>query len=114
MPRLEPELARERLASLSQWHHDEPRGTIARQFTFADFPQAFAFMTQIAIMAEKNNHHPEWFNIYNRVGITLTTHDVKGLSQRDIDLAHYADEAFARFQPNTKGIASCRANQSKL
>ena len=54
-------------------------------------------MTQFALMAEKSNHHPEWCNVYNRVDITLTTHDVGGLSQRDIDLASYADTAFERF-----------------
>ena len=97
MQRLEPELARRRLASITHWSHDERRGAITREFNFADFAQAFAFMTQVALVAEKNNHHPEWFNVYNRVDITLTTHDVGGLSQRDIDLARYADEAFERF-----------------
>jgi 4a-hydroxytetrahydrobiopterin dehydratase len=97
MQRLEPELARRRLASVTHWRHDEHRGAITREFTFTDFAQAFAFMTQVALMAEKSNHHPEWFNVYNRVDITLTTHDVGGLSQRDIDLARYADETFERF-----------------
>ena len=97
MNRLTPELVRELLAPLQQWHHDEHRGAIAREFVFADFTQAFAFMTQLALMAEKRNHHPEWSNVYNRVDITLTTHDVGGLSRRDIDLARYADAAFERF-----------------
>ncbi|MDB5731298.1 MAG: transcriptional coactivator/pterin dehydratase [Variovorax sp.] len=97
MQRLEPGHARALLAPLRHWRHDECRGTIAREFTFTDFMQAFSFMTQIALAAEKSNHHPEWFNVFNRVDITLTTHDVGGLSQRDIDLARHADEAFERF-----------------
>lgn len=97
MPKLALELARELLAPLKHWRHDERRGAITREFIFADFAQAFAFMTQVALVAEKNNHHPEWFNVYNRVDITLTTHDAGGLSQRDIELARYADEAFERF-----------------
>ena len=104
MPKLVPELARELLAPLKHWRHDERRGAITREFIFADFAQAFAFMTQVALMAEKTNHHPEWFNVYNRVDITLTTHDAGGLSQRDIDLARYADAAFERFaEPATRG-----------
>jgi 4a-hydroxytetrahydrobiopterin dehydratase len=95
--RLTPELARELLAPLAQWHHDESRGAIRREFVFADFAEAFAFMTQIALVADRSNHHPEWSNVYNRVDITLTTHDVDGLSQRDIDLARYADAVFERF-----------------
>jgi 4a-hydroxytetrahydrobiopterin dehydratase len=97
MQRLDPARARELLACLPRWRHDERRGAITREFTFADFTQAFAFMTQIALVAEKNNHHPEWSNVFNRVTITLTTHDADGLSQRDIDLARCADEAFERF-----------------
>lgn len=97
MPRLDPEAARELVATLHEWRHDESRGAIARVFMFADFAQAFAFMTQIALNAEKSDHHPEWCNVYSRVEIVLTTHDVGGLSQRDIDLARYADEAYERF-----------------
>ena len=85
------------LATLKHWQHDQERVAITREFVFADFSQAFAFMTQVAIQSEKRNHHPEWSNVYNRVTITLTTHDVNGLSQRDIDLARYADAAFANF-----------------
>ncbi|MEC4720928.1 4a-hydroxytetrahydrobiopterin dehydratase [Noviherbaspirillum sp. CPCC 100848] len=85
------------LAALPEWKHDAGRDAISREFAFADFGEAFAFMTQIAIVAEKRNHHPEWFNVYNKVAITLTTHDANGLTQRDADLAAYADAAFARF-----------------
>ena len=95
--KLSPVAAAELLAKLKHWQHDEKRDAITREFVFADFAQAFAFMTQIAVVAEKRNHHPEWFNVYNRVTITLTTHDVDGLSQRDIDLARYADAAFANY-----------------
>jgi 4a-hydroxytetrahydrobiopterin dehydratase len=97
MNKLSPELARELLAPLKAWRHDERRGAITREFIFADFAQAFSFMTQLALIAEKSDHHPEWFNVYNRVDITLTTHDVGGLSRRDSDLAHHADAAFERF-----------------
>jgi 4a-hydroxytetrahydrobiopterin dehydratase len=71
----------------------------SREFLLADFMQAFAFMTQIAIAAEKRNHHPEWSNVYNRVCITWTTHDVLGLSTNDIAMAGLCDQAFAGYQP---------------
>ena len=85
------------LAQNPAWRHDGGRGAITREFVFADFAQAFAFMTQLALRAEVRNHHPEWFNVYNRVSLTWTTHDVDGLSQLDIDMAQAADQAFARF-----------------
>ena len=75
------------LASLPEWTLvAEPEG-IRRRFTFADFSAAFGFMTRVALLAEQADHHPEWFNVYNRVDIMLTTHDAGGLSHRDIDLA---------------------------
>ena len=64
---------------------------ITRTITFDDFAQAFGFMTRVAIVAEKADHHPEWFNVYNRVEIRLTTHDAGGLSQRDVALARAID-----------------------
>ena len=63
---------------------------------FADFAEAFAFMTQVALIAEKRNHHPEWSNVYNKVEITWTTHDAGGLTDRDIELARACDAAFER------------------
>lgn len=60
---------------------------IMRTFRFADFSEAFAFMTRVALMAEKDDHHPEWFNVWNRVEITLTTHDAGGISRRDVKMA---------------------------
>ena len=83
------------LQALPLWKIDSNALAISREFVFPDFLLAFSFMTQIAILAEKHNHHPEWRNVYNRVEIALTTHDVQGLSQRDLDLAHSIDTAFA-------------------
>ena len=81
------------LQTLPDWRFDAARGgLIAREFTFRDFAQAFGFMAQIAVIAESRNHHPEWFNVYNRVDITLSTHDADGLTQRDIDLAREIDQ----------------------
>ena len=80
------------------WRHDADRGDrIRRDFTFDDFTQAFSFMTQVALAAEKRDHHPEWSNVYNRVAIVLTTHDVGGLSPKDIELSRCIDELHARF-----------------
>ncbi|WKB54927.1 4a-hydroxytetrahydrobiopterin dehydratase [Eleftheria terrae] len=97
LQRLDAAAARARLTQLPQWSLDEQRGAITREFLFADFAHAFAFMSHIALLAEQRNHHPEWFNVYNRVRITLTTHDVDGLSERDLELAARCDTAFARF-----------------
>lgn len=77
----------EALKRLAHWHYDADAKGIRRSFRFSDFAAAFGFMTHVAILAEKADHHPEWFNVYNRVDILLTTHDAGGLSQRDIDLA---------------------------
>ncbi|PLS23016.1 4a-hydroxytetrahydrobiopterin dehydratase [Neptunicoccus cionae] len=69
------------------WAKDDARGAIQKTFKFKNFIEAFGFMTRAAIWAEKWNHHPEWFNVYNRVEVTLTTHDVDGLSDLDVKLA---------------------------
>jgi 4a-hydroxytetrahydrobiopterin dehydratase len=82
------------LAELTGWTLRADGLAIERVFRFADFAEAFAFMTRVAIHAEKADHHPEWFNVYNRVEITLTTHDAGGLSTRDVALAKVID-AFA-------------------
>ena len=73
------------------WEWVEGRDAIARAFVFADFSAAFAFMTRVALLAEKQDHHPEWSNVYNRVDILLTTHAARGLTQRDLDLARAID-----------------------
>ena len=80
------------------WTRDEKRDAITREFVFADFNRAFAFMTQVALAAEKADHHPEWSNVYNKVRVTLTTHDAGGVTQKDLDLARVADEAYARLK----------------
>ena len=82
-------------ARLPHWKPVPGRDAIARSFQFADFNAAFGFMTRVALLAEKQDHHPEWFNVWNRVDITLSTHDAGGLSQRDIALAEAIDKAAA-------------------
>lgn len=80
------------------WIRDSKRDAITREFLFPDFNRAFAFMTQVALAAEKADHHPEWSNVYNKVRVTLTTHDAGGVTQKDLDLARFADEAYARLK----------------
>ena len=77
----------------SAWEWDVKRDAISRSFKFGDFQEAFAFMTRVALAAEKADHHPEWSNVYNRVYILLTTHDAQGLTRRDVDLAKCIDQA---------------------
>ena len=81
------------LKELSGWREVQGRDAISRKFEFKNFNEAFAFMTRVALMAEKMDHHPEWFNVYNRVDITLSTHDAGGVSMRDIKLAKLIDGA---------------------
>ena len=79
------------LTALPHWTLSEDALAITRTLMFADFAQAFSFMARVAIVAEKANHHPEWFNVYNRVEVRLTTHDAGGLSHRDVALAKAID-----------------------
>lgn len=79
------------LDELGEWDYDEARDALTRQFVFADFVEAFGFMTRVAILAEKADHHPEWSNVWNRVDVLLTTHDAGGLSARDVALAEAID-----------------------
>ena len=75
------------------WSLVENRDAIYKEFLFSDFNSAFGFMTRVALKAEKMDHHPEWFNVYNKVQITLSTHDVGGLSKKDVQLAGFIEEA---------------------
>ncbi|EME70609.1 pterin-4-alpha-carbinolamine dehydratase [Paramagnetospirillum caucaseum] len=81
------------LAELDGWTDVEGRDAIRRSLRFGDFTEAFGFMTRVALVAERMNHHPEWFNVWNRVDVTLSTHDAGGVTQKDIDLAHAIDGA---------------------
>ena len=81
----------EALAGLEGWQPVEGRDAIEKRYAFKDFNQAWAFMNRVALKAEQMNHHPEWFNVYNRVEVTLATHDVDGLSEKDIRLAKFMD-----------------------
>ena len=83
------------LADLACWSEDSDRDGIIRSFRFADFATAFAFMTRVAMLAEKADHHPDWFNSWNRVDIFLTTHSAKGLTRRDVELAKAIDDVAA-------------------
>ena len=75
------------------WTRLENRDAVQKSFVFEDFNTAWGFMNRVALAAEKADHHPEWFNVYNKVEITLTTHDADGLSTRDVDLAGFIDRA---------------------
>ncbi|XP_034936360.1 pterin-4-alpha-carbinolamine dehydratase-like [Chelonus insularis] len=75
----------------SGWTIQSGRDALQKEFLFKDFNQAFSFMTSVALKAEKMNHHPEWFNVYNKVNITLSSHDVNGISHRDILLSEFID-----------------------
>ncbi len=79
------------MADLPQWSLARDGLAMERKFQLANFVEAFGFMTRVAILAEKADHHPEWFNVYNKVEITLTTHDAGGLSKRDVALAKQID-----------------------
>jgi 4a-hydroxytetrahydrobiopterin dehydratase len=78
-------------ARLPQWQPVAGRDAITRTFVFKDFSEAFAFMTRTALLAEQMNHHPEWSNVWNRVEVTLSTHDAGGLSELDLKLAEAMD-----------------------
>ncbi len=81
------------LETLDGWELVEGRDAIAKSFRFADFNEAFGFMSRVALKAEAMNHHPEWFNVWNKVDVTLATHDAGGVTVLDIELARFMDDA---------------------
>ena len=89
---------KEKFKAIEGWHFTKDgREAVEKLFKFSDFKQAFSFMTLIALKAEQMGHHPEWENVYNKVKITLTTHDAGGLSKLDYDLAIYIDNSLNFF-----------------
>ena len=90
--KLTAEARKSALAKLSGWSEVAGRDAIARKFTFKNFNQAFGFMTRAVLVAEKMDHHPEWFNVYKTVEVTLSTHDAGGVTELDVKLAGAMDE----------------------
>ena len=86
------------IARLDGWRVASGRAAIVKEFRFKDFNAAFGFMSRVALYAEKHDHHPEWFNVYNRVEATLATHDAGGVTDKDVALAHFMDQAAAHFK----------------
>ena len=85
------------LSQLSTWElTKDGREAVFKEFKFTDFKSAFSFMTSIALKSEEAGHHPEWFNVYNKVKITLTTHDVNGLSEKDMILGKFIDNEYEK------------------
>jgi 4a-hydroxytetrahydrobiopterin dehydratase len=84
------------LAQLPGWEYRADRDAIVKSYKFKNFVKAWDFMSRVAVIAEKMNHHPEWFNVYNRVDVLLTTHDCGGLSNLDLQLAKAMDEEFVK------------------
>ena len=85
------------LTNLKSWRKtSDERDAVKKEFKFSNFQNAFAFMTAIALKAEEIGHHPEWFNVYNKVVITLTTHDVNGLSEKDMTLGQFIDNQYEK------------------
>lgn len=83
------------IARLEGWRETAGRDAICKEFRFKDFNAAFGFMTRVALYADKVDHHPEWFNVYNRVEVTLATHEADGVTDKDVALAHFMDETAA-------------------
>ena len=95
MKKLTPKARAAALKKLPKWKSAADRDAITRKFAFKDFNTAFGFMTRVALLADKMDHHPEWFNVYNKVDVTLSTHDAGGVTQNDVDMAKAMDDYVA-------------------
>ena len=93
--KMSPAEITEILSQGAGWAQLPAREAIQKAFSFQDFCEAFSWMTRLALLAEKMDHHPEWLNVYNKVEVTLATHDVNGLSERDFQLAQLMNEAYS-------------------
>ena len=96
MGKLEGEARKSALADLKDWRELPGRDAIAKKFVFRDFNEAFGFMARVALVAEKMDHHPEWFNVYKTVEVTLATHDAGGVTELDVTLAQAMDRIAGR------------------
>lgn len=92
MPKLDPAARAAALKDLPHWREVPGRDVIARKFEFRNFNEAFGFMTRVALLAERMDHHPEWMNVYKTVDVRLTTHDAGGLTEKDVRMAKAMDE----------------------
>ena len=91
MAKLAGAARKDALAALKDWREVQGRDAITRKFVFKDFNEAFGFMARAALIAEKMDHHPEWFNVYKTVEVTLSTHDAGGVTEKDVALARAMD-----------------------
>jgi 4a-hydroxytetrahydrobiopterin dehydratase len=103
MQKIEGEALKTALAKLPGWKEVSGRDAITRKFEFADFNEAFGFMSRAALLAEKMDHHPEWFNVYSKVDVTLATHDANGVTDNDIQMALAMEEFAKRPSPGGRG-----------
>ncbi|HEY1838022.1 MAG TPA: 4a-hydroxytetrahydrobiopterin dehydratase [Rhizomicrobium sp.] len=94
MKKLDAKARKAAMKQLPDWSAVKGRDAIARKFAFKDFNETFGFMTRVALLAEKMDHHPEWFNVYNKLEVTLSTHDAGGVTENDIKMA-LAMESYA-------------------
>lgn len=104
MKKLDASEVKRRLVELEGWSLNE--GKLHKKYTFEDFKEAFAFMTRVAKLADEQDHHPEWFNVYDKVEVHLSTHDVGGISERDFRLAHAMDSVVPASRSDAMSQAS--------